>query len=100
SSSVVPMDALKEYGRGTVGNGRFGLTGALVVVQVTLSVTLVVAAGLFGRSFTFLVTRHPGFERDPVLLVESGRGTHRRRAGTASRAVRAHFATACTHFQV
>jgi predicted permease len=69
SSNVVPMDALKEYGRGTVGDGRFGLTSALVVVQVTLSVTLVVAAGLFGRSFTSLVTRHPGFERDPVLLV-------------------------------
>jgi predicted permease len=45
------------------------LATALVVAQVTVSVVLVVAAGLFGRTFTSLATRHAGFERDPVLLV-------------------------------
>jgi predicted permease len=69
ASNVAPIDALKEHGRGMVGDARFGLATALVVVQVTVSVVLVVAAVLFGRTFTSLATRHPGFERDPVLLV-------------------------------
>jgi putative ABC transport system permease protein len=69
ASNVAPMDALKEHGRGTVGDPRFGLASALVVAQVTVSVVLVVAAGLFGRTFTSLATRHAGFARDPVLLV-------------------------------
>lgn len=69
ASGVAPMDALKEHGRGTVGHARIGLPGALVVVQIALSVVLVVAAGLFVRSFTSLVRRDPGFARDEVLLV-------------------------------
>jgi putative ABC transport system permease protein len=69
ASNVAPMEALKEHGRGTPGDARFGLATALVVAQVTVSVVLVVAAVLFGRTFTSLATRPAGFERDPVLLV-------------------------------
>jgi putative ABC transport system permease protein len=69
ASNVAPMEALKEHGRSTAGDARFGLATALVVAQVTVSVVLVVAAGLFGRTFTSLTARHAGFERDPVLLV-------------------------------
>ena len=45
------------------------LAGWLVVAQVALSMVLVVAAGLFGRSFTSLTTRHLGFRPEPVLIV-------------------------------
>ena len=37
--------------------------------QVALSLVLVVAAGLFVRTFTTLATLDVGFDRDPVLLV-------------------------------
>ena len=65
---LAPMDALKEHGRGQAG-GRHLLTSPLVVAQVALSVVLVVGAGLFLRTFQSLVTRHIGFEREGILLV-------------------------------
>ena len=77
ASGVAPMDALKEHGRGTMGDARAGLTSGLIIAQVALSVVLVVAAGLFVRTFTSLTGRHPGFDRDRVLLVnvDAGRAT-------------------------
>ncbi len=45
---------------------------ALVVAQVGLSVALVVAAGLFVRSFTALATLDLGFDTDRVLAVSVG----------------------------
>ena len=46
----------------------FGLGNLLVVGQVALSLVLVVAAGLFVRTFASLATRDLGFERNPVLI--------------------------------
>ncbi len=69
ASGVAPMDALKEQARGTVGHARIGLSGALVVAQVALSVVLVVAAGLFVRTFASLMRLDPGFARHDVLVV-------------------------------
>jgi hypothetical protein len=46
-----------------------GAGGALVAGQVALSFVLVVAAGLFIRTFTSLATLNVGFDRDAVLLV-------------------------------
>jgi predicted permease len=71
ASGVAPMDALKARGdrRGPAERRRLGVSGGLVVVQVALSVVLLVAAGLFVRTFTSLATRHLGFERDRVLVV-------------------------------
>jgi putative ABC transport system permease protein len=66
---VAPMEALKAHGRGTAGEARIGLAGGLVVAQVALSVVLVVAGGVFVRTFASLVTRDPGFARNDVLLV-------------------------------
>ena len=40
-----------------------------MVAQVALSVVLVVAAGLFVRTFASLATRPLGFDRDRVLVV-------------------------------
>ena len=79
ASRVPPMEALKEQGptfaRGAAVGKRFALVGhlnvasALVVAQVALSLVLVVAAGLFMRTFSSLANLHLGFDRDRVLLV-------------------------------
>jgi putative ABC transport system permease protein len=63
------MDALKEHGRGAAGDARVGLASGLVIAQVAVSLMLVVAAGLFARTFASLTARHLGFDRDGVLLV-------------------------------
>ena len=48
---------------------RRGLSSSLIVAQVALSLVLLVAAGLFVRTFASLAIRDAGFERDRVLLV-------------------------------
>jgi predicted permease len=65
---VQPNDALKSQGRGVIGDGRLGLGNVLVVVQVALSLVLIVAAGLFVRTFASLAGRDPGFDRHPILV--------------------------------
>jgi predicted permease len=69
ASRVAPHEALKEQGRSGSTDRRFSLGNILVVVQVALSLVLVVAAGLFMRTFASLNTLNPGFDRDPVLVV-------------------------------
>jgi predicted permease len=69
ASRVKPNEALKERGRGVAGDGRFGLGHLLVVVQVALSLILLVAAGLFLRTFSSLAHLNVGFDRDPILVV-------------------------------
>ena len=69
ASGVAPMEALKEHGRGASSDSRVGLASGLVVAQVALSLILVVAAGLFMRTFSSLANLHLGFDRDRVLLV-------------------------------
>jgi predicted permease len=68
ASGVTPNDALKERGRGVVGDCRFGLGNLLVVAQVALSLLLLVAAGLFMRTFTSLSHLPLGFDRNPILV--------------------------------
>jgi putative ABC transport system permease protein len=67
-----PNDALKE--RCGALDGRGVLRHASVVLQVALSLTLVVAAGLFTRTFVALTTRNAGFARGGVLLVSADVG--------------------------
>ncbi len=69
ATRAAPMEAIRAQGRTAIDIGRGGVMGWLVVVQVALSVVLVVAAGLFIRSFTTLATRTLGFEPDQVLVV-------------------------------
>jgi putative ABC transport system permease protein len=69
ATRVQPNDAIKEQGRGASdARSRFGLGNVLVVVQVALSLTLVVAAGLFVRTFSIMTSRDIGFDREPVLI--------------------------------
>jgi predicted permease len=79
AARVAPIDALKEHGpggasRGAIGRSdvmgvRWSLGSSLVVGQVAVSLTLVVAAGLLVRTFERLATASLGFDRDRVLLV-------------------------------
>jgi predicted permease len=69
ATRVVPMDALKAQGRSATQETGPGLPGWLIVMQVTVSVVLVVAAGLFVRSFAWLADRPLGFDPDRLLVV-------------------------------
>jgi putative ABC transport system permease protein len=64
-----PIDALKKQGRGASTETHMALSNGLVIVQVALSLVLVVAAGLFVRTFAQLATRPLGFETERVLVV-------------------------------
>ena len=69
ASRVEPNEAIKEQGRAAGGGARAGLASPLVVVQVALSLVLVVAAGLFVRTFSALANRDLGFDRESLLVV-------------------------------
>ena len=68
ASRRAPLDAMNSR-RGSSSESRSALASSLVVLQVSLSVVLVVAAGLFVRTFISLSTRPVGFERERVLVV-------------------------------
>ena len=62
------MQALK-HGRGSAGRGPSALDNALVAFQVSLCLVLVVAAGLFVRTFIALTGQDPGVDRERVIVV-------------------------------
>jgi putative ABC transport system permease protein len=68
ASHTSPIDALREQGRGATERPS-GVAGSLVAGQVALSLVLIVAAGLFIRTFNVLAGMDVGFDRDRVLLV-------------------------------
>jgi predicted permease len=61
--------AMKEKSRSGTDGSRFGLTSALVITQVCLSMVLLTGAGLFSRSLLKLEQEELGFKRDNILLV-------------------------------
>jgi putative ABC transport system permease protein len=64
-----PIDAMKEHGRGAAGDAGMSLSSGLIAAQIALSLVLLVAAGLFIRSFERIATRQLGFDKDRVLVV-------------------------------
>ena len=62
-------DKLRAARTGSAASGHERFRNGLVIAQVALCLVLVVAAGLFIRTFTTLATLNVGFDRDPVLLV-------------------------------
>jgi predicted permease len=74
AARITPIEALKDKARGSAGR-RSGLMAWLIPVQVALSLMLLVAAGLFVRSFTSLTGRELGFDPDPVLVATVGATT-------------------------
>jgi len=63
--------ALKEGSRGTSsGRERYRLRNALVVTQIGLALTMLIAASLLIQSFARLQQVNPGFEPANVLLMQ------------------------------
>jgi predicted permease len=69
ASRAEPIAAMKAGGRGlTAARERFSFQRLLVVGQIAVSLTLLVGALLFGRSFRNLMTLDPGFREREILL--------------------------------
>jgi predicted permease len=60
--------ALKDGALAAAGKQRFGLRGALIAAQVSVSLVLLVCAGLFLRSLQQAATVDPGFDADNVVV--------------------------------
>jgi len=60
--------ALKEGALAVAGTRRFGLRGALIAAQVSVSLVLLVCAGLFLRSLQQAATVDPGFDARNVVI--------------------------------
>src|SRR5216684_1512876 len=61
-------DPLRDSGKGTSGGGAHGrLRNAVVVLEVAVSLTLLVAAGLLMRSFVALRDVHLGLQPDHIF---------------------------------
>ena len=69
-NGVDPGEALKSSDRGIAGDSRFSVRGMLVVLQIAVSFALVIAAGLFLRTFASLNKLPLGFEAEPLLVAE------------------------------
>lgn len=61
------LDMLRVLGEGR--GRRFGAGSAVVVAQIGLSLTIIVATGLFARTYRALATTALGFEADRVVAV-------------------------------
>ena len=69
ATRIQPMESIKLRGRTIVAESRVGFGSALVIAQISLSLVLVVGAGLFMRTFSSLAALNLGFDRDPILTV-------------------------------
>jgi predicted permease len=68
ASRVPPIEALRDAARGGSGR-RAGVSGALVVAQVALSIVLLAAAGLFVATMNRLLSVPLGFDPGDLLVV-------------------------------
>jgi putative ABC transport system permease protein len=68
--AVAAGEALKDSGRGIASGGRFSVRGTIVVAQIAVSFALVIAAGLFLRTFASLNRLPLGFVPGPLLVAE------------------------------
>ncbi len=70
ATRVNPSEELKENGRGTVGGARQSRARSLLVVsEISISLVLLVGAGLLVKSFLRLQAVSPGFDAQNVLAV-------------------------------
>jgi predicted permease len=72
ASRAAPAAALRKAVPGRASNRRivFGLRGGLIAAQIALSIVLIVAAGLFIRTFGQLATLPLGFDSERVLVAD------------------------------
>jgi predicted permease len=71
ATAVALTPALQDSARSADGGARLGLGKSLVVMQVALSLSLLISAGLFIRSLGKLYTLDAGFKKENVLLVST-----------------------------
>src|SRR6266542_4154341 len=71
ATAVDLTPALKDNSRSAEGGARLGLGKSLVVLQVALSLSLLIIAGLFVRSLGKLYMLDAGFKKENVLLVST-----------------------------
>src|SRR3954463_12569617 len=69
ASRVNLLEALKEASRGSVGSGS-RLRGGLLIAEVSLSLVVLIAAGLLLTSFARLQRVRPGFEPAGVFTAQ------------------------------
>jgi predicted permease len=65
---VPPTDMLKSSGRGVIGHHRSVVRNVFLAAQVSLSLVLVVSAGLFLRTLVSLTSVPLGFNPDRLLV--------------------------------
>ena len=87
STRIAPLDVLKVRTQGDLPSagkrGLFTVSGSLVIFQIALSLTLVVAAALLVKSFARIASVPLGFDPERVLVVNVD--TERVRADSADR---------------
>ena len=69
ASRLNVLEALKEADRGSIGSGH-RLRGSLLVAEVSLSLVVLIAAGLLLTSFARLQRVDPGFAPDGVFTAQ------------------------------
>jgi predicted permease len=69
ASGVNVQETLKDASRGSTGTGQ-RLRGGLLVAEVSLSLVLLIAAGLLLTSFARLQRVEPGFEPDGIFTAQ------------------------------
>ncbi|MDE3156889.1 MAG: ABC transporter permease [Acidobacteriota bacterium] len=67
-SNMAPVTVLKEEGRTSGGLRQSRVSRVLVVAQIALCLLLLIAAGLFAKSFRNEQRANPGFDPQHVLL--------------------------------
>ena len=95
ATDVSLTPALKDSSRSAEGGSRLGLGKSLVVLQVALSLSLLITAGLFARSLDKLYTLDAGFKKENVLLVS----TDPRMIGYQGKQVPALYQSLLEHFK-
>src|SRR4029079_670925 len=69
ASRVNVLEALKDSGRGSIGSGN-RLRAGLLVAEVSLSLVVLIAAGLLLTSFARLQRVEPGFQPEGVFTAQ------------------------------
>jgi len=71
SSAVDPQDSLRDGRGGGTSRAHHRVLRTLVVAEVSLSLVLLLGAGLVIKGFAALIGRDPGFDPEPILTLQT-----------------------------